>query len=849
MSDSPVETPLTRSTERIASTTPTKRSTERLGSTTPTSRSTEGLASTTPTSASSPKARGRHRLQILTLPHLNVATKHHSQHIQSPVTAKTDNETPPASAVLNDLLSQWSVTTPISSAWKAKRKVGPMIVSGTPVKIQPYSMPEPNLEADTQAAKNGDPLEEYNVGKTIGEGSFGKVKLATHIATGEQVAIKCLSKAQISTQPGQAERLLREILVLATLTHPNICRLYQVIDSAPSQTIYLVLEHASGGELFDFVVKARGGVGDHRARTWMRQMIAAVGYCHERDVVHRDLKPENVLMDTNGNIKIIDFGFSNVMKEGNLLETFCGSAAYAAPEMIAGKQYAGREVDVWSLGVILYVLVCGQLPWDDRNMSRMFVEIMSCKVKIPDEISAECRDLIRKILQKNPQDRPTLQSLASHPYLTENGRLQPVSFQGFDDHETPTTSPHHHEAMTRMEMLNFDRPEVETALESGDPGPLHATYWLVRSVIERERKRSQFEELADAIEQESTAEATDSRQISATNVSQSVEKNGEPLVKPVVQLSSPDDDIDEVEETIRPATRPAVVEEEDDSHAPERFPAVVHASAAGRRAARREKLSKWRNREPRSRAETASEGLEITTNMTQAPNPSNEKVATDSACVPRSATSVTFPLQVNTIVGNRRNGHATGSPSSEYSFASPTATASPGIPMSASSSVSSASRTSLLQRIKSVQQAVHDPSPRRASDGHSFVIFRNAAATREALHVRLEELGVEQKSLFDEEPWKCLWDRTMRVAPPEEGVLGAASPEQAMDWILASEETKAERQLQSLRKIDVAHSVVNFNINIVEEGADRTTVKITEIRWDGAEGTSGWLSSIFQGIL
>ncbi|KAI8809751.1 kinase-like domain-containing protein, partial [Cladochytrium replicatum] len=350
-----------------------------------------------------------------------------------------------------------------------------MIVPGTPVKIQQDSV----LESDTQAVKIDDPLEEYNVGKTIGEGSFGKVKLATHIATGEQVAIKCLSKAQISTQPGQAERLLREILVLATLTHPNICRLYQVIDSAPSQTIYLVLEHASGGELFDFVVKARGGIGETRARTWMRQMIAAVGHCHERDVVHRDLKPENVLMDTSGNIKIIDFGFSNVMKEGNLLETFCGSAAYAAPEMIAGKQYAGREVDVWSLGVILYVLVCGQLPWDDRNMSRMFVEIMSCKVKIPEEISAECRDLIRKILQKNPQDRPTLQSLTSHPFLTDNGRLRPVSFRGFDDHDSPAMSPHHEEAISRMETLTYDRAEVEAALESGDPGSLHAAYWLV----------------------------------------------------------------------------------------------------------------------------------------------------------------------------------------------------------------------------------------------------------------------------------------------------------------------------------------------------------------------------------
>ncbi|RKO85448.1 kinase-like domain-containing protein, partial [Blyttiomyces helicus] len=229
-----------------------------------------------------------------------------------------------------------------------------------------------------------------------------------------KVAIKILEKSAIRKTSGTAERVLREILVLAHLSHPNISRLLQVVDGASA--IFLILEYEAGGELFDYIIKEKK-VGEDIARRFFRQMVAAVQYCHSRGVVHRDLKPENLLMDDQGNIKIIDYGFANVMREGSLLDTFCGSAAYAAPEMISGKKYAGGEVDIWSLGIILFVLVAGHLPFDDRNMSRMFAAIMMGKFKFPDEMSTECKDLISQILKVNPKERATLVAIRDHPWM------------------------------------------------------------------------------------------------------------------------------------------------------------------------------------------------------------------------------------------------------------------------------------------------------------------------------------------------------------------------------------------------------------------------------------------------
>uniref|UniRef100_A0A3B3BE78 non-specific serine/threonine protein kinase n=1 Tax=Oryzias melastigma TaxID=30732 RepID=A0A3B3BE78_ORYME len=197
----------------------------------------------------------------------------------------------------------------------------------------------------------------YRLLKTIGKGNFAKVKLARHVLTGREVnAISSL-------------RLFREVRIMKILNHPNIVKLFEVIET--EKTLYLVMEYASGGEVFDYLV-AHGRMKEKEARSKFRQIVSAVQYCHQRRIVHRDLKAENLLLDADMNIKIADFGFSNEFTVGSKLDTFCGSPPYAAPELFQGKKYDGPEVDVWSLGVILYTLVSGSLPFDGQNLKHLF---------------------------------------------------------------------------------------------------------------------------------------------------------------------------------------------------------------------------------------------------------------------------------------------------------------------------------------------------------------------------------------------------------------------------------------------------------------------------------------------
>ena len=180
------------------------------------------------------------------------------------------------------------------------------------------------------------------ISKTIGEGTFGKVKLATHILTGEKVAVKILEKAKI-IDVNDVERVAREIHILKMIRHPNIIQLYEIIET-PKQ-LYLIMEYASGGELFEYIV-SHTRIKELEACVLFQQIIAGVEYITKLNIVHRDLKPENLLLDHKKQIKIVDFGLSNTYKPGTTLKTACGSPCYAAPEMIAGKRYQGSQVDI-----------------------------------------------------------------------------------------------------------------------------------------------------------------------------------------------------------------------------------------------------------------------------------------------------------------------------------------------------------------------------------------------------------------------------------------------------------------------------------------------------------------------
>ncbi|XP_071305812.1 serine/threonine-protein kinase SIK3 isoform X3 [Agelaius tricolor] len=252
----------------------------------------------------------------------------------------------------------------------------------------------------------------YEIERTIGKGNFAVVKLATHLVTRAKVAIKIIDKTQLDEE--NLKKIFREVQIMKMLCHPHIIRLYQVMET--ERMIYLVTEYASGGEIFDHLV-AHGRMAEKEARRKFKQIVAAVNFCHCRNIVHRDLKAENLLLDANLNIKIADFGFSNIFTPGQLLKTWCGSPPYAAPELFEGKEYDGPKVDIWSLGVVLYVLVCGALPFDGSTLQNLRARVLSGKFRIPFFMSTECEHLIRHMLVLDPSKRLSMEQICKHKWM------------------------------------------------------------------------------------------------------------------------------------------------------------------------------------------------------------------------------------------------------------------------------------------------------------------------------------------------------------------------------------------------------------------------------------------------
>ncbi|KAG8219226.1 kinase-like domain-containing protein [Butyriboletus roseoflavus] len=256
-------------------------------------------------------------------------------------------------------------------------------------------------------------LGEYTVIGDIAEGTFGKVKMATHTITGQRVAMKYISKAVIHMTKTKT-RVQREVEYMRTLRHPHIIKLYEVI-STPTDII-IVLEYA-GGELFNYIVN-NGRMPEPRARKFFQQLISGIEYSHKLKIVHRDLKPENVLLDDDLNVKIADFGLSNEIKDGDFLKTSCGSPNYAAPEVIRGGLYTGPEIDVWSCGVILYVMLCGRLPFEDDDVQTLFTKISQGSYHMPSHLGVDARGLINAMLAVDPVKRITIPEITQHPFYT-----------------------------------------------------------------------------------------------------------------------------------------------------------------------------------------------------------------------------------------------------------------------------------------------------------------------------------------------------------------------------------------------------------------------------------------------
>ncbi|XP_016428684.1 serine/threonine-protein kinase MARK2-like isoform X6 [Sinocyclocheilus rhinocerous] len=309
----------------------------------------------------------------------------------------------------------------------------------------------------------------YRLLKTIGKGNFAKVKLAKHVLTGKEVAVKIIDKTQLNSS--SLQKLFREVRIMKLLNHPNIVKLFEVIET--DKTLYLVMEYASGGEVFDYLV-AHGRMKEKEARAKFRQIVSAVQYCHQKCIVHRDLKAENLLLDADMNIKIADFGFSNEFTLGNKLDTFCGSPPYAAPELFQGKKYDGPEVDVWSLGVILYTLVSGSLPFDGQNLKELRERVLRGKYRIPFYMSTDCENLLKKFLILNPTKRGSLDQIMKDRWMNaghEDDELKPY-IEPQPDYKDPKRT----DIMLRM---GYSLDEIQDSLINQKYNDVMATYLLL----------------------------------------------------------------------------------------------------------------------------------------------------------------------------------------------------------------------------------------------------------------------------------------------------------------------------------------------------------------------------------
>ena len=274
----------------------------------------------------------------------------------------------------------------------------------------------------------------YILSQTLGSGTFSKVKLGTHIPTNEKVAIKILDKIKIKDE-NDLERINREIAILKKLRHKNIPQLYETIIS--ENHIYIIMEYVPGKDLFHYIYSQKNKkLSKKTSSKIFRQIINTLEYIHKLGIVHRDIKPENILLSSDKNsIKLVDFGLSNVYNYGEYLITACGSPCYAAPEMIKGLPYKGIKSDLWSVGVVLYIMLIGKLPFDDEDIKILYKKIKNGEYSIPYDLDESCKEIIKNILEVDPEKRFGFEEIKkSNFYLFEfNEILYEGILVGFDE--------------------------------------------------------------------------------------------------------------------------------------------------------------------------------------------------------------------------------------------------------------------------------------------------------------------------------------------------------------------------------------------------------------------------------
>ena len=274
---------------------------------------------------------------------------------------------------------------------------------------------------------------DYIIKEIIGNGTFSKVKLGINKYTNEKVAIKLLEKKKI-TEKKDLERIFREMSIVKNLNHPNIIKTYEIFEN--EKYYYIIMDYCKGGELFDYIVK-KGRLNEEETSFFFYQIINGLEYIHSKNIVHRDLKPENLLLTDKNKLKIIDFGLSNYFnlnKENKtkLLKTPCGSPCYAAPEMVSGNKYNGFKTDIWAIGIVLYAMIVGYLPFEDSDNDILFQKILDCDIEFPEFLNELSIDIIKKILNSNCDERYSISDIKRHQFYL-NGKKIYESIFGNDE--------------------------------------------------------------------------------------------------------------------------------------------------------------------------------------------------------------------------------------------------------------------------------------------------------------------------------------------------------------------------------------------------------------------------------
>ncbi|KAI9496480.1 hypothetical protein BDB00DRAFT_809035 [Zychaea mexicana] len=339
---------------------------------------------------------------------------------------------------------------------------------------------------------------DYVLIRTIGRGSSGQVKLARHIITGEYVAIKMIARRHLLSSVAIARTVERELAILQLIQHPNLIILKHVLQD-PTY-VYFITEYVDGGELYH-VLAEQGRLAETEARGLFIQLATAVAWCHTHHICHRDLKPENILIDRDKKkLKVADFGMATIQPSECLLKTSCGSPHYASPEIVTGKPYYGPPVDVWSCGVILYVLLTGRFPFDDGHVPRLLAKIKAGRHrKLPDYLSSSVKDLIRSMLTVDPNKRVTMNDVLCHPWVTTLSNDNVILRCRYDSAapavmfhqlENPVITSPDNLYGTVWETLkvlwrNMPRENIIAALLSDKPNVQKLTFWLLQKRTER----------------------------------------------------------------------------------------------------------------------------------------------------------------------------------------------------------------------------------------------------------------------------------------------------------------------------------------------------------------------------